>query len=124
MNRFRPVLAIVAALWVLVGPASWSAVAAPVGAAGAVPGVAVPANGTAVFDADGVKIRETPRLDGHVNGLGYNGQGADLWCARGGDLVGGVETWYRLTNRETGVTGWVHFDLLRQVLWTNPEGDC
>ncbi|WP_158843586.1 hypothetical protein [Saccharothrix deserti] len=82
------------------------------------------ANGTAVFDADGVRIRETPRLNGHVNGYGNNGQGADVWCARDGDVVNGVATWYRLTNRETGVTGWVHYDLLREVFWTNPTGGC
>jgi hypothetical protein len=101
-------------LWVL----------ASAGSANASVDVAAPANGTAVFDADGVNIRETPRLNGHINGKGYDGQGADVHCARDGDLVGGVATWYRLTNRETGVTGWVHYDLLREVFWTNPEGGC
>ncbi|WP_199442351.1 SH3 domain-containing protein [Umezawaea beigongshangensis] len=111
---------VVTVLWVLVSAGSSSASAearTPVS-------IAVPANGTAVFDADGVNIRETPRLNSRINGKGYNGQGADLRCARDGDLVGGISTWYRLTNRDTGVTGWVHYSFLREVFWTNPEGGC
>jgi hypothetical protein len=83
------------------------------------------ANGTAVFNGNGINIRNRPFLQGtKINGKGYDGQQADLICATTGDPVNGIVTWYRLTNRATGVTGYVSYVYLRSVWWTNPVGCC
>lgn len=49
-----------------------------------------------------------------------DGQPADLICVATGDPVNGITTWYKLTNRATGVTGYVSYVFLRDASWTNP----
>src|SRR5687767_7962211 len=64
VNRIRPMAAVlVAAACALAAPGAASADQRT-----SVAAASARANGTAVFDADGVRIRETPRLNGHVNG--------------------------------------------------------
>ncbi|GAA4835304.1 SH3 domain-containing protein [Saccharopolyspora rosea] len=82
------------------------------------------ANGTAVFGDDGINLHQEARLNSPVVGQGYTGQRADLICVTDGDPVNGITTWYKLTDVDTGVTGFVAYGAtahtFRDVTWTNP----
>lgn len=81
----------------------------------------VAADGTAVFNENGVNIREEPKLNGRILGMGQEGQEVRIVCTTDGDLIQGIATWYKITHKKTKVTGYVHYTLLRDVLWTNTE---
>jgi len=64
------------------------------------------------YSAIGVRIRRSPSLSATIDGLGYPGQGARLWCWRTGSSVGGNTLWYYHTNRTTAVVGYSHDSLI------------
>ncbi|MER5491389.1 SH3 domain-containing protein [Streptomyces sp. NPDC002490] len=56
------------------------------------------------FYSDGVNIRNAPRLNATVRGLGYRSHRITVHCGTPGPL----ETyWWRITNNTTGVRGYI-----------------
>lgn len=72
-------------------------------------GFAAPAQAVVYGDYTdiGIRIRRTPcTCDGRIDGLGYPGQGATIYCWQFGTNIGGNNHWNYHTNRTTGVTGY------------------
>ena len=64
------------------------------------------------YTVAGARIRSEPG-GGIVKGLGYPGQGADVYCYIG--------EWNRNRNRATGVSGYSHDSV---ITWTGGIGHC
>jgi hypothetical protein len=58
------------------------------------------------YRGDGVRIRTGPHLYNTVLGLGYQGQGATLYCITNGSSVNGNTQWEYNRDKATGVTGY------------------
>ena len=74
------------------------------------------------YASSGIRIRRTPSTsDNRVDGLGYPGQGARVWCWTTGSTVSGSNIWNNHTNRRTGVRG---YSWDGNVNWSGTLGHC
>lgn len=97
------------------GKTSKILIAAAIAAAGTL-AVAAPASAyvDGGYAASGVRLRQTPYTsDNRINGLGYPGQTARLWCyTTGTDVDGGWPYWDSNTDLATGKWGYSYEHLL------------
>jgi hypothetical protein len=95
-------------------------------AVGTMTALAVAAPAAAYIDGDyntsGVRIRRTPSTsDNRIDGLGYPGQGARVWCWTTGSTVSGSNIWSNNTDRATSVRGYSWDGYLN---WSGVLGQC
>jgi hypothetical protein len=87
--------------------------------------MAVPAAATTPVAGDyisaGTNIRSGAHTTSSVNGIGYAGQGALIYCWVTGDDVSGDTTWLYNKDQATGVIG---YSAEAVMTWSGGAGHC